>query len=82
MQAIEGTLENGHLTLFSALPSDVRRARVVVLFEDAFSQGLPVQELRPTAASAENEFAAMSLAAWADEPIDETADWEAFFGLR
>ncbi len=81
MQAIEGTLDDGRLTLFSPLPTGIHRARVVVLVEDAPAPALPAQELRETPVLAENEFSALSLAAWADDSIDEDVDWEAYFEL-
>ena len=80
MQAIEGTLDDGRLTLFSPLPTGIHRARVVVLVEDAPAPALPARS-RETPVLAENEFSALSLAAWAGDSIDEDVDWEAYFEL-
>ena len=83
MHAIEATLENGSITLLEPLPAHIHKARVVILFEDALpAAAVPAAILKSISPSAEAQFDALALAAWADDSVDENTDWERHFGLK
>ena len=51
------------------------------MVEDSAAPALPAQEMKASPVLAEDEFAALSLSAWANDSVDEDVNWEDYFGL-
>lgn len=80
MTTIRATLDHGELLLESPLPQHGQKLpALVVISDDAEAHELPMQKLAPGAFNAEEEFEAIGLRDFFQEPLDENINWEKYF---